>query len=162
VLDVGRIDALQERCQLSLDDYVRNCAQPSGSATLRYGRLLLRLPALAAIAPAVIEQLFFVRLVGKTPIDTLIRDMLLSGTQFAFPVSPPQTATNNSGGTQEQASTDTTKTHDCTSGGSSGGQSVSPTGQPAGGTTGECGSVVGTTGSGGSDVVPRADSPIPV
>ena len=49
-------------------------AQPS-----RFGRLLLRLPAIRAVSPQVIEQLFFVRLVGKTPIETLIRDMLLSG-----------------------------------------------------------------------------------
>lgn len=34
----------------------------------------------------VIEQLFFVRLVGKTPIETLIRDMLLSGNTFSWPV----------------------------------------------------------------------------
>ena len=33
----------------------------------------------------VIEQLFFVRLVGKTPIETLIRDMLLSGSSFNWP-----------------------------------------------------------------------------
>lgn len=33
----------------------------------------------------VIEQLFFVRLVGKTPIETLIRDMLLSGNSFSWP-----------------------------------------------------------------------------
>lgn len=32
-----------------------------------------------------IEQLFFVRLVGKTPIETLIRDMLLSGNSFSWP-----------------------------------------------------------------------------
>ena len=32
-----------------------------------------------------IEQLFFVRLVGKTPIETLIRDMLLSGNTFQWP-----------------------------------------------------------------------------
>lgn len=35
--------------------------------------------------PQVIEQLFFVRLVGKTPIETLIRDMLLSGNSFSWP-----------------------------------------------------------------------------
>uniref|UniRef100_A0A672MAK0 Nuclear receptor subfamily 2, group F, member 1a n=1 Tax=Sinocyclocheilus grahami TaxID=75366 RepID=A0A672MAK0_SINGR len=34
---------------------------------------------------SVIEQLFFVRLVGKTPIETLIRDMLLSGSSFNWP-----------------------------------------------------------------------------
>jgi len=40
----------------------------------------------------VIEQLFFVRLVGKTPVETLIRDMLLSGsgntTGYNFGTSP--------------------------------------------------------------------------
>jgi hypothetical protein len=36
----------------------------------------------------VIEQLFFVRLVGKTPIETLIRDMLLSGSSFSWPYLP--------------------------------------------------------------------------
>ncbi|KFO81625.1 Nuclear receptor subfamily 2 group F member 1-B, partial [Cuculus canorus] len=40
------------------------------------GRLLLRLPALRAVPAALISQLFFMRLVGKTPIETLIRDML--------------------------------------------------------------------------------------
>jgi len=33
----------------------------------------------------VIEQLFFVRMVGKTPIETLIRDMLLTGGSFNWP-----------------------------------------------------------------------------
>lgn len=37
----------------------------------------------------VIEQLFFVRLVGKTPIETLIRDMLLSGSSFSWPYLTP-------------------------------------------------------------------------
>lgn len=62
-------------------------AQPS-----RFGRLLLRLPAIRAVSPQVIEQLFFVRLVGKTPIETLIRDMLLSGNgvpAFQQPFAPP-------------------------------------------------------------------------
>ena len=69
-------------------------AQPS-----RFGRLLLRLPAIRAVSPQVIEQLFFVRLVGKTPIETLIRDMLLSGNgvpAFQQPfgaAAPPPTAT---------------------------------------------------------------------
>ena len=68
-------------------------AQPS-----RFGRLLLRLPAIRAVSPQVIEQLFFVRLVGKTPIETLIRDMLLSGNgvpafQQPFGAAAPPTAT---------------------------------------------------------------------
>ena len=53
----------------------------------RFGKLLLRLPSLRTVSPAVIEQLFFVRLVGKTPIETLIRDMILSGGSFQWPSS---------------------------------------------------------------------------
>ena len=48
----------------------------------RFGRLLLRLPSIRTISASVIEQLFFVRLVGKTPIETLIRDMLMSGASY--------------------------------------------------------------------------------
>ncbi|NXN79030.1 N2F1A protein, partial [Bombycilla garrulus] len=43
------------------------------------------LPLLRTVSSSVIEQLFFVRLVGKTPIETLIRDMLLSGSSFNWP-----------------------------------------------------------------------------
>lgn len=42
----------------------------------RFGRLLLRLPSLRAISPTVIEQLFFVTMIGETPIDIILRDML--------------------------------------------------------------------------------------
>ena len=45
----------------------------------------MRLPSLRTVSASVIEQLFFVRLVGKTPIETLIRDMLLSGNTFQWP-----------------------------------------------------------------------------
>ncbi|KAL3224926.1 hypothetical protein MRX96_026311 [Rhipicephalus microplus] len=56
----------------------------------RFGKLLLRLPSLRTVSSQVIEQLFFVRLVGKTPIETLIRDMLLSGSSFNWPYMPLQ------------------------------------------------------------------------
>ena len=49
--------------------------------------MLLRLPSLRTVSSSVIEQLFFVRLVGKTPIETLIRDMVLSGSTFQWPPS---------------------------------------------------------------------------
>ena len=57
----------------------------------RFGRLLLRLPSVRTVSPHVIEQLFFVRLVGKTPIETLIRDMLLSGSPTPTSFQPPPT-----------------------------------------------------------------------
>uniref|UniRef100_A0A8C9LET7 NR LBD domain-containing protein n=1 Tax=Pavo cristatus TaxID=9049 RepID=A0A8C9LET7_PAVCR len=65
----GHVEAVQERSQRALEEYERgrHPAQPG-----RFGRLLLRLPALRRVSAAAIEQLFFVRLVGKTPIETLI------------------------------------------------------------------------------------------
>ncbi|XP_078525412.1 nuclear receptor subfamily 2 group F member 5-like isoform X1 [Lissotriton helveticus] len=85
--DLGHIESVQEKSQCALEEYVRNQYpnQPS-----RFGRLLLRLPSLRIVSAPVIEQLFFVRLVGKTPIETLIRDMLLSGSSFNWPYMPIQ------------------------------------------------------------------------
>ncbi|XP_037102487.1 COUP transcription factor 2-like [Syngnathus acus] len=85
--DSAHVEGLQEKSQCALEEYVRSQYpnQPS-----RFGRLLLRLPSLRSVSSAVIEQLFFVRLVGKTPIETLIRDMLLSGGSFNWPYVPVQ------------------------------------------------------------------------
>uniref|UniRef100_A0A8C8RNL3 Nuclear receptor subfamily 2 group F member 5 n=1 Tax=Pelusios castaneus TaxID=367368 RepID=A0A8C8RNL3_9SAUR len=85
--DLGHVESIQEKSQCALEEYVRNQYpnQPS-----RFGRLLLRLPSLRIVSAPVIEQLFFVRLVGKTPIETLIRDMLLSGSSFNWPYIPIQ------------------------------------------------------------------------
>ena len=85
--DAIHIENLQEKSQCALEEYVRTQypAQPT-----RFGKLLLRLPSLRTVSAQVIEQLFFVRLVGKTPIDTLIRDMLLSGGSFNWPYMPIQ------------------------------------------------------------------------
>ncbi|XP_070985733.1 COUP transcription factor 2-like [Oncorhynchus clarkii lewisi] len=80
--DVTHVDDLQEKSQCALEEYIRSQYpnQPN-----RFGRLLLRLPSLRTVSSSVIEQLFFIRLVGKTPIETLIRDMLLSGSSFNWP-----------------------------------------------------------------------------
>ena len=80
--DTQNIEQLQEKSQCALEEYCRN--QYPNQPT-RFGKLLLRLPSLRTVSPSVIEQLFFVRLVGKTPIETLIRDMLLSGNAFQWP-----------------------------------------------------------------------------
>lgn len=80
--EVQTIEQLQEKSQCALEEYCRN--QYPNQPT-RFGKLLLRLPSLRTVSPSVIEQLFFVRLVGKTPIETLIRDMLLSGNSFQWP-----------------------------------------------------------------------------
>lgn len=85
--DVAHVEGLQEKSQCALEEYVRSQYpnQPN-----RFGKLLLRLPSLRTVSSSVIEQLFFVRLVGKTPIETLIRDMLLSGSSFSWPYMPLQ------------------------------------------------------------------------
>ncbi|XP_052829267.1 nuclear receptor subfamily 2 group F member 1-A isoform X1 [Octopus bimaculoides] len=80
--DIAHIEGLQEKSQCALEEYVRS--QYPNQPT-RFGKLLLRLPSLRTVSAQVIEQLFFVRLVGKTPIETLIRDMLLSGGSFNWP-----------------------------------------------------------------------------
>ncbi|XP_015522822.1 steroid receptor seven-up, isoforms B/C isoform X1 [Neodiprion pinetum] len=83
--DVGHIESLQEKSQCALEEY---CRTQYPNQPTRFGKLLLRLPSLRTVSSQVIEQLFFVRLVGKTPIETLIRDMLLSGSSFSWPYMP--------------------------------------------------------------------------
>ncbi|XP_032233935.2 COUP transcription factor 1 isoform X3 [Nematostella vectensis] len=83
--DPQYIESLQEKTQCALEEYTRN--QYPNQPT-RFGKLLLRLPSLRSISSSVVEQLFFVRLVGKTPIETLLRDMLLSGTPTTWPYLP--------------------------------------------------------------------------
>uniref|UniRef100_A0A0K2TXZ2 NR LBD domain-containing protein n=1 Tax=Lepeophtheirus salmonis TaxID=72036 RepID=A0A0K2TXZ2_LEPSM len=95
------IEQLQEKSQCALEDYCRNHYpnQPS-----RFGKLLLRLPSLRTVSSGVIEQLFFVRLVGKTPIETLIRDMILTGSNFQWP---------SSGSPPSSSSTTTSSSYSC-------------------------------------------------
>lgn len=84
--DVNHIESLQEKSQCALEEY---CRSHYPNQPTRFGKLLLRLPSLRTVSSQVIEQLFFVRLVGKTPIETLIRDMLLSGSSFNWPYMNP-------------------------------------------------------------------------
>ncbi|CAF0722412.1 unnamed protein product [Rotaria sp. Silwood1] len=73
--DPGHIDNLQEKSVLALEEYIKS-QYPSHMN--RFGKLLLRLPSLKLVSAHVIKEIFFVRLVGKTPIESLIRDMLLT------------------------------------------------------------------------------------
>ena len=82
--DPSVVEQLQEKSQCALEEY---CRSQYPNQPTRFGKLLLRLPSLRTVSSSVIEQLFFVRLVGKTPIETLIRDMLLSGNSFQWPNS---------------------------------------------------------------------------
>ncbi|OXA62788.1 Nuclear receptor subfamily 2 group F member 1-A [Folsomia candida] len=81
--DVNHIEGLQEKSQCALEEY---CRTQYPNQPTRFGKLLLRLPSLRTVSSqVVIEKLFFVRLVGATQIETLIRDMLLSGSSFNWP-----------------------------------------------------------------------------
>jgi len=88
--DVQTIEQLQEKSQCALEEY---CRTQYPNQPMRFGKLLLRLPSLRTVSSAVIEQLFFVRLVGKTPIETLIRDMIMSGPQSGPSFQWPSVAT---------------------------------------------------------------------
>ena len=82
--DSSVVEQLQEKSQCALEEY---CRTQYPNQPTRFGKLLLRLPSLRTVSASVIEQLFFVRLVGKTPIETLIRDMLISGNCFQWPTT---------------------------------------------------------------------------
>jgi len=86
--DVQIIEQMQEKSQCALEEY---CRSQYPNQPTRFGRLLLRLPSLRTVSSQVIEQLFFVRLVGKTPIETLIRDMIMSGPSFQWPAASSPT-----------------------------------------------------------------------
>uniref|UniRef100_A0A914R7P3 Uncharacterized protein n=1 Tax=Parascaris equorum TaxID=6256 RepID=A0A914R7P3_PAREQ len=81
--DVMRVESIQEKVQSALEEYCRTQRQQQIG---RFGRLLLRLPSLRTISSTMIEQLFFVKLVGETPIEFLLRDML--GAQSENVVKP--------------------------------------------------------------------------
>lgn len=85
--DPVHVESLQEKAQVALTEYER---MQYPNQPQRFGRLLLRLPALRAVPANLISQLFFMRLVGKTPIETLIRDMQLSGSSISWPYASGQ------------------------------------------------------------------------
>ncbi|KAL5011949.1 hypothetical protein ScPMuIL_010500 [Solemya velum] len=70
-----QIEALQDQSQLMLNDYT--ASQYSTSKT-RFGKLLLLLPAMRAVSPRCIEEIFFRRTIGSIPIERLLCDMFKS------------------------------------------------------------------------------------
>ena len=74
--DIPAAISLQDQAQLTLSRYVVT-AYPTQQ--LRFGRLLLLLPALRAIAASTIEELFFRKTIGNIPIERIISDMYKSG-----------------------------------------------------------------------------------
>ncbi|XP_056243126.1 photoreceptor-specific nuclear receptor [Seriola aureovittata] len=70
--DPERVENLQDQSQVLLGQHIHSI-YPSQSA--RFGRLLLLLPSLRFVSSEKIEQLFFHRTIGSTPMEKLLCDM---------------------------------------------------------------------------------------
>ncbi|KAM6472303.1 retinoic acid receptor RXR-beta isoform 1-T1 [Liasis olivaceus] len=69
----GEVELLREKVYASLESY---CKQKYPDQQGRFAKLLLRLPALRSIGLKCLEHLFFFKLIGDTPIDTFLMEML--------------------------------------------------------------------------------------
>ncbi|XP_066533803.1 retinoic acid receptor RXR-gamma-A [Hoplias malabaricus] len=69
----SEVEILREKVYASLESYTKHKYphQPG-----RFAKLLLRLPALRSIGLKCLEHLFFFKLIGDTPIDTFLMEML--------------------------------------------------------------------------------------
>nr|AEW68002.1 retinoid X receptor [Halocynthia roretzi] len=97
--DPAHIESLREKVYASLEAYCRSKYpdQPG-----RFAKLLLRLPALRSIGLKCLEHLFFFKLIGDTPIDKFLMDMLETPSsattmqQYGAQQNISRNATNNS------------------------------------------------------------------
>ncbi|TRY98898.1 hypothetical protein DNTS_026556 [Danionella cerebrum] len=67
------VEGLREKVYASLETYTK---QKYPDQPGRFAKLLLRLPALRSIGLKCLEHLFFFKLIGDTPIDTFLMEML--------------------------------------------------------------------------------------
>ncbi|XP_039590963.1 retinoic acid receptor RXR-gamma-B isoform X1 [Polypterus senegalus] len=67
------VEGLREKVYASLEAYTK---QKYPEQPGRFAKLLLRLPALRSIGLKCLEHLFFFKLIGDTPIDTFLMEML--------------------------------------------------------------------------------------
>ncbi|XP_029641199.1 retinoic acid receptor RXR isoform X5 [Octopus sinensis] len=73
LVSTQEVESLREKVYASLEEYCK-CQYPE--ETGRFAKLLLRLPALRSIGLKCLEHLFFFKLIGDTPIDTFLMEML--------------------------------------------------------------------------------------
>ncbi|XP_016002502.1 retinoic acid receptor RXR-beta isoform X3 [Rousettus aegyptiacus] len=76
----SEVEVLREKVYASLETY---CKQKYPEQQGRFAKLLLRLPALRSIGLKCLEHLFFFKLIGDTPIDTFLMEMLEAPHQLA-------------------------------------------------------------------------------
>lgn len=72
---MSEVEQLREKVYASLEEY---CKMHYPDEPGRFAKLLLRLPALRSIGLKCLEHLFFFKLIGDTPIDTFLLEMLES------------------------------------------------------------------------------------
>ncbi|KAM4734888.1 photoreceptor-specific nuclear receptor-like [Anableps anableps] len=70
--DARQVENLQDQSHLLLGQHIQ-LVYPNNAS--RFGRLLLLLPSLRFLSPHKIEQLFFHRTIGNTPMEKLLYDM---------------------------------------------------------------------------------------
>lgn len=70
--DPAQVENLQDQAQVMLGQHTRG-HYPGQAA--RFGRLLLMLPLLRQVATGRIEQIFFQRTIGNTPMEKVLCDM---------------------------------------------------------------------------------------
>ncbi|KIH44963.1 hypothetical protein ANCDUO_25002, partial [Ancylostoma duodenale] len=80
-----KVEAIQEKIQASLDEY---CRTQKAHQPCRFGRILLRLPALRTLSSSTVESLFFSKL--DTPVNMLIKDLLSQSVATSTPVFPAE------------------------------------------------------------------------
>ncbi|XP_041957300.1 LOW QUALITY PROTEIN: retinoic acid receptor RXR-alpha-B [Alosa sapidissima] len=71
--NAAEVEVLRERVNASLEAY---CKHKYPEQPGRFAKLLLRLPALRSIGLKCLEHLFFFKLIGDTPIDTFLMELL--------------------------------------------------------------------------------------
>ncbi|CAK9292182.1 unnamed protein product [Gordionus sp. m RMFG-2023] len=84
--NVNQVEQLRERVYATLEEY---CKQTYPDEPGRFAKLLLRLPSLRSIGLKCLEHLFFFKLIGDTPIDTFLTQLLEAPSIFPNTPSPP-------------------------------------------------------------------------
>lgn len=72
---VNEVEILRDKVYVALEEYCR-ATHPDEPG--RFAKLLLRLPSLRSIGLKCLEHLFFYKLIGDSPIDTFLMEVLES------------------------------------------------------------------------------------